>query len=219
MNEKRALILFGSPNKKGATNEITVWAEKRLEARGFLHELVHLYEKKINPCVACCACQRAADGFTCVQKDDVLEIAGQVMQADLLLVASPVHGNFIAAPPKCLLDRLTYILNQYIGRKPEDWNALWDSKHLALLISYGMQFKDLMEPIDLAMRMYCKHSRLFYDGYAAVRRKGFMMRQKDPDALPEERAAVEAMIDRAVDACLEGRKADWSALTGEKEVG
>lgn len=219
MSEKKALILFGSPHKKGASDEITVWAEKRLEERGFSSERVYLYGKKINPCVGCCACQRAEEGFTCVQKDDVLEIAGKVMQADLLLMASPVHGNFLSAPAKCLLDRLTYILNQYIGRRPEDWNALWDSKHLALLISYGVRFKDLLVPIELAMEMYCKHSRLFYDGCAAVHRRGFMLRQDDPAAVPEDRARVEAMIDRTVDACLEEKKADWSALTGEKEVG
>ncbi len=217
MNTKKAVVLFGSPHKNGATNEITVWAEQYLEELGFECERVHIYGKKVNYCVGCGACQKPEAEFGCVQKDDVAEIAEKVLQADLIIAASPIHGNFLSGPLKVLLDRLVYIMNKYIGRPPADWHSLWDSKHFAVLLSYGVRYDNILLPIDEGMRMYCLHSRLFYDGIVTVHRKTFMQRKQSGDEEQfGDKARVRELIGKAAAACREGRKADWDALTGKR---
>jgi len=217
MNTKKAVILFGSPHKNGGTNEITVWAEQCLKKLDFDCERVHLYGKKINYCVGCGACQKPEEEFGCVQKDDVAEIAEKVMQADLIIAATPIHGNFVSGPLKVLLDRLVYIMNKYVGRKPPDWHSLWDSKHFAVLVSYAVKYENMLLPIDEAMWMYCVHSKLFYDGLAAVHRKNFMQRkQSGDDEQFGDKAHVRELIGKAAAACREERKADWDAFTGKK---
>lgn len=215
MNRK-AIILFGSPHKNGATNEITAWAEKRLLEKGFESERIYLYEKKINPCIGCAACQKTDEAFGCAQKDDVVTIAEKVLEADLILLATPIHGCYCSAPLKTLLDRLTYIMNKYIGRKPDKWHCLWDSKHLGLLIAYAVKYDDMLVPLDLGTKLFCLHSKLFYDGYCAVHRKNFMLRKESQNEEEfGDKEQVDQFMDHLINECEEEKIAVWSAFTGK----
>ena len=214
--KKKAVILFGSPHTNGATNEITVWAKEHLEKLGYTSESIHLYGKKIQPCMGCGVCQKTEETLWCMQKDDVAEIANKVLEADLILIATPIYSSFCTAPTKALLDRLVYMMNKYLGRMPEDWHSLWESKHLAMLISYAVKYDEILEPLDMGMKIYCKHSKLFYDGYLAIHRKNFMLRKASGNSEEfGDKARVEDFIDHIIQSCETKKVATWSAVTGK----
>ena len=69
------------------------------------HEVEHvsLKGKEIKFCVGCLACQKTQK---CVLKDDAVEIAEKVKNADTLVFATPIYYYEMSGQMKTLLDRL-----------------------------------------------------------------------------------------------------------------
>lgn len=66
-------------------------------------EVISLKDKTIGFCKGCLACQKTQ---VCTIKDDAIEIAKSVLNADVVVFASPVYYYGIAGQMKTLLDRL-----------------------------------------------------------------------------------------------------------------
>ena len=71
------------------------------------HEVEHisLKGKKIGFCIGCLACQKTQQ---CVLKDDAIEIAEKVKNADTLVFATPIYYYEMSGQMKTLLDRLDH---------------------------------------------------------------------------------------------------------------
>jgi multimeric flavodoxin WrbA len=82
---------------------------------GHTADKVFLREKEIKYCVACDYCQN--HGGICTQKDDVDEIIDQMVEADVLILATPVYFYSLTAQMKALIDR-TY--SRYTEIKDKD---------------------------------------------------------------------------------------------------
>lgn len=70
---------------------------------GHTVEHVSLKGKKLGFCLGCLACQRTQ---VCVRKDDAVQIAEQVKDADTLVFATPIYYYEMSGQMKTLLDRL-----------------------------------------------------------------------------------------------------------------
>lgn len=112
---KQVLILMGSPRKGGNTAALLTPFCRELEGSGAQTETVWLYDRHIEPCVACRACQRDWTKFGCSRQDDVQGIFDRVLAADLLVLATPIYSWYCTPPMKALLDRLVYGINKYYG--------------------------------------------------------------------------------------------------------
>ena len=99
---KKILILSGSPRKDGNSERLCKQFMAGAEAAGHTVEMVSLREKKVAYCVACYACRKLKK---CVQKDDANEIIQKMIDADVLVLSSPVYFYSIAAQLKALIDR------------------------------------------------------------------------------------------------------------------
>lgn len=66
-------------------------------------EKIRVAEKKITPCSACYHCSN--NNGKCVFKDDMEEILEKMIQADVIVLASPVYFYSISAQLKALIDR------------------------------------------------------------------------------------------------------------------
>ena len=83
-----------------------ILAEKVIEGAkeaGHDVELVSLKGKTINFCKGCLACQKTQK---CVIKDDAIEIAEKVKEAETLVFVSPIYYYEMSGQLKSLLDRL-----------------------------------------------------------------------------------------------------------------
>ena len=128
-------ILMGSPRPKGNTAALLAPVKDELKKMGHTWTEFALYEKHIEPCIACRHCQKDWSKFGCVYQDDMQEIFNAVLDCDLLLLATPIYSLYCTPPLKAALDRLVYGMNKYYG---ETWGpSLWEGKPVALLATCG----------------------------------------------------------------------------------
>lgn len=165
------LILMGSPRKDGNTIKLVEPFMEELEKNGQQAEMIWLYDKHINGCLACRCCQRDWTKFGCVHDDDMQEIFDAVLDADVIVLALPIYCWGAPAPMKAALDRLMYGMNKYYG--DEKGPSIWAGKHVALLETCGYRPEKGSDLFEESMRRYCKHSQLVYDGSMAQRDLGY----------------------------------------------
>ena len=95
----------GSPRKNGNTALVLEAAGKEIQAAGVEFQ-VFQPGAKVRPCMACYHCLNTGS-LRCVQDGDgVNEIIAACIEADGILLASPVYHGGIAGGMKCVLDRL-----------------------------------------------------------------------------------------------------------------
>ena len=99
---KEVLILSTSP-RAGGNSEILADEFMRGAAEaGHDVNKICLYDKKINFCKGCLACQATRK---CVIHDDAETIVAQMKQADVLAFATPIYFYEMSGQMKTLLDR------------------------------------------------------------------------------------------------------------------
>ena len=106
---RNVLILSGSPRKNGNSDILCDEFMRGAVESGNEVEKIRVAEKNIGFCTACCTCK---DTGTCIIKDDVTEILQKMIDADVIVFASPVYFYSIDAQLKTLIDRT-------IARLPE----------------------------------------------------------------------------------------------------
>ncbi len=99
---KKVLILSGSPRRGGNSDTLCDQFAKGAIDAGHKVEKIRVAEKNIGYCRACYAC---AENGECVIKDDMAEILQKMIDADVLVLASPVYFYSIAAQLKAVIDR------------------------------------------------------------------------------------------------------------------
>lgn len=100
---KKILILSGSPRKGGNSDTLCdKFAEGAKEA-GHIAEKIFLRDKNIHYCSGCGLCN-TKHGH-CSQKDDVAEILEKMVQADVIVMATPVYFYSMDGQMKTMIDR------------------------------------------------------------------------------------------------------------------
>ena len=100
---KNVLILSGSPRKGGNSDLLCDEFMRGAEESGNKVEKIRVSEKKIGYCTACYYC-RDHNG-ECAIKDDMAELLQKMIDADVIVLASPVYFYSIDAQLKALIDR------------------------------------------------------------------------------------------------------------------
>lgn len=100
---KKVLILSGSPRKGGNSDLLCGEFLRGAIEAGHDVEKIRVAEKKIGYCSGCYYCQKS--GGVCAKKDDMAEILQKIIDADVIVFASPVYFYSIDAQLKTLIDR------------------------------------------------------------------------------------------------------------------
>lgn len=100
--KKKVLMISGSPRKGGNSEILLGQFEIGARESGNEVEKVNLREKKIAPCMACYGCRGTK---TCVQKDDMGELLEKMVEADVLVLATPVYFYSMDGQLKTMIDR------------------------------------------------------------------------------------------------------------------
>ncbi len=112
---KKVLILSASPRKGGNSDTLCDEFLKGVQDAGNIGEKIFLRDKKINYCTGCGLCN--TNNYTaCSQKDDMAEILEKMIEADVIVMATPVYFYTMDAQLKTLIDRCcaryTHITNK-----------------------------------------------------------------------------------------------------------
>lgn len=100
--QKNVLILSGSPRKGGNSDVLCDEFAKGAEASAHSVEKIYLKDHKIGFCQACYACKKTGK---CIQKDDMEAILDKMVNADVIVMATPVYFYTMDAQMKALIDR------------------------------------------------------------------------------------------------------------------
>ena len=100
----KVLAINGSPKLDGNTFIALDTVLKELEKEGISTEVIHLGGKAVHGCIACFKCRESGDG-RCVLKDGANEWIAKMVEADGLLLGSPVYYAGINGTLKSFLDR------------------------------------------------------------------------------------------------------------------
>ncbi len=96
----KALGVSGSPTQNSNTDALV---KAIIEATGAETEFIKLSEINIGPCIACRKCTRTNK---CVLKDDFEWLSNKLLDADVLVIGSPVFYNSVSAFTKAFMERL-----------------------------------------------------------------------------------------------------------------
>lgn len=99
---KKVLILSGSPRRGGNSDTLCEEFMKGAIESGNEVEKVFVAGKQIGYCKACYVCKKTG---ACAIKDDMAEVLQKMLDADVIVLSSPVYFYSISAQLKAVIDR------------------------------------------------------------------------------------------------------------------
>ena len=124
---KKLLILKGSPREKGNSAVLAEHAAAGAQEAGWEVESIYLQTMDIRPCDGCDLCRD--EGVYCVIEDDMQNLYPKLVEADALILASPVYWFTFSAQLKLCIDR---------------WYGLWVNQRdmlrgrpIGIILAYG----------------------------------------------------------------------------------
>lgn len=136
----KIVVLTGSPRKSGNSAYLAEQFIKGAEEQG--HEVFHFdcAFKQVEPCRAC---NRCGMNGTCIFNDDFLELRPKLIEADMVVFATPMYYFGISAQMKRVIDRFYAINGQIKGAR----------KKAAFLMTYADTAAREAEPMLAHYRM------------------------------------------------------------------
>ncbi|QLH74156.1 MAG: flavodoxin family protein [Methanomassiliicoccales archaeon] len=110
----KVIGISGSPRAGGNTELLVAEALEGARSKGAEVEIVTLAGKDIKGCVAHPTC---GQGGKCLIEDDMQPIYAKLMEADAIIIGTPIYFGSMTSQTKAFLDR-TYLLSK-MGKKLE----------------------------------------------------------------------------------------------------
>jgi multimeric flavodoxin WrbA len=124
----KILIVNGSPRKRGNSATLARQVASGAEAAGAHVESYFLHDMDVRPCNACDACRKRNDP-DCVIDDDMQTLYPKLLEADTIVIASPIYWFTVSAQTKLFMDRCYAFLGP--GENP------LKEKKFAIVLAYG----------------------------------------------------------------------------------
>ena len=166
----KACVLLGNTREKSITEATVKLFTDELAAKGVEVKTFALREKDIRSCVGCDKCHAVMDSFGCVIKDDMREIAEEILLSDLVVFSSPIYTWFATPPMKALMDRL-YAFTKFSDTV--DMFNLMKKQHFALIATSGDECASNCDLLAEAINRLAKFAKRPYLGYFAAQDKGY----------------------------------------------
>ena len=98
----KIIVLMGSPNPKGSTSILVEEFRRGAEEGGHAVKVIDVCHADVHPCIGCVRCGYEGP---CVQKDDVEAIRRKLLDADMVVFATPLYYYGMTAQLKTVIDR------------------------------------------------------------------------------------------------------------------
>lgn len=94
--------MVGSPRAGGNTQKLMEVALEAAQEAGAATELLTLHDKEMEPCIACDICRETGE---CAIYDDARVVLERMVEADAIIIGSPVYFGNVTGQLKILMDR------------------------------------------------------------------------------------------------------------------
>lgn len=188
----KVLGIFGSPRKGGNTELLLEEALKGAAQEGAQVERIHLGDLHVLPCKECHGCDRTGQ---CIVQDDMQAITPRLMEADIIILASPIFFYGITGWAKALVDRSQAVwVRKYLLKDPSMSKEV--KKRKGFFISVGAtKGQKLFEGAILTVKYFFDAIHAEYAGDLLIRgldAKGDVLKQ--PDALQQAFEAGKKLV-------------------------
>jgi multimeric flavodoxin WrbA len=199
----KILAINGSPRRKWNTATLLENALEGAASRGAETKLVHLYDLDFKGCLSCFACkEKGGSNFgRCAVDDDLAPVIGEILDADGLILGSPIYFGYACGEMRCFLERFLYPFLTYERDAqslfPKRISTAWVftmnvSENMAKEMGYDKVFKahkDLLERFIGPCETLMGYDTLQYDDYskyAAGRFDAAAKRKRHQEVFPED---------------------------------
>lgn len=192
----KVLGIYGSPRKGGNTDLLLDEALRGATEAGATVDAFRVCDFKITPCRGCHECMKTGN---CVIKDDMQAIYPRLLDADIVILASPIYFYGVTGWTKAMVDRSQALWERkYTLQDP----ALGDQavKRKGFFISVGgTKGQRLFEGTTLSVKYFFDAFNASYTGdllFRKVDALGDIL--KDPEALPRAFEAGRKLVSDAL---------------------
>ncbi len=118
----KVVAFNGSPRKEGNTFQSLQIVLAELQKEGIETELVQVGGKALHGCTACYGCYKNKDRECVIKKDDLNSYVAKMIEADGIIIGSPVYFSNVTSEVKAFMDRAglvaranDYLLDKKVG--------------------------------------------------------------------------------------------------------
>lgn len=148
------LGIVGSPRINGNTSKMVSYLLEGAKKSGHTTRIIYLNELDFQGCQGCYGCSRS---YTCVLKDDLVDVYDAINLADEIILGSPIYMWQISGQLKMFIDRLLPYYMKHSNNEPidkkvvfafsqEDRDAMVNMEYIKLMEQsierIGFKFKD-----------------------------------------------------------------------------
>ncbi|MBR1784862.1 MAG: NAD(P)H-dependent oxidoreductase [Bacteroidales bacterium] len=151
---KRILIICGSPRKNGNSDLLAARLASGAVEAGHTVETVYIRDLRMGFCHGCLAC--LPDRKACVQRDDINALLPRVLEADVLVLCTPVYYYSVTGQMKTFLDRLNPLYGHLRGKDVVYMVTAMDDSHAQLdrAMDAMQGFVDCFDDMRVRARVY-----------------------------------------------------------------
>ena len=134
---KKIVILNASPRKDKNTATLLKEVQRGAEEKGAEALYVNLIDLTFSGCRSCFACKRTGNTCNglCAYKDDLRPVLEKILQADALVIASPIYWSYPTGMFRNVIERLLFPILRYDkGERPGTASKYIDKKMKTALI-------------------------------------------------------------------------------------
>ena len=148
----KVIAINGSPRRNFNTAKFCQAALDGAKEAGAEVELVHLESMKFKGCMSCYRCHsvREYDTKVCYFKDELTETLQKCMDADAIIIGSPIYYGFATGDVRAFMERLMFPIDTYEitedGTRPIKLDRI-----IPTAMIYTMNASDLPEKNQLNM--------------------------------------------------------------------
>lgn len=106
----------GSPRKQWNTASLVGKALEGATSVGAETEMINLYSQTFKGCVSCFACKRKGSKTNglCAVRDELTPILKKALEADAIVIGSPVYFSYPTSYTRAFLERFLFPLDTYL---------------------------------------------------------------------------------------------------------
>jgi len=178
---RKVLVIYGSPREGGNTDILLEEIVRGIKEKNKNMEIEKVYLRKlcIYPCKECRACDKTGK---CIIEDDMQKLHAKFLEADWIILGSPIFFYSVTANVKAMIDRCQalwarkYLLREHPGEKPKEKRGGW------FVCVGATRRKKLFEGASLTVKYFFDTTGVPYRGELLVRgidKKGEMLNHPD----------------------------------------
>ena len=178
---KKIIGISGSPRKNGNSEYALNYIMEKCADFAETNK-ISLYDKKIDICDGCLVCE---DTQECKFKDDMIAISKEILEADIIVIATPVYFDNVPSMLKNFIDRTNPICNMLRGKK-------------AYIVTFGQADEISWERARQSIGYYFEVMQITLESAASFKARNIGEANNDP--LVKEK--LDELIDNIQKSCI-----------------